>query len=86
MKRANVTSWDDSYSVPRAQITTEGSEPPVVVHLLIAASLVLMATMARWWFDSYERISREDHIVEWATVVLYLGAAFVGLRYGFLKR
>ena len=86
MKRANVTSWDKSYSVSRTQITTEGSEPPVVVHLLIAASLVLMATMARWWFDSYERISREDHIVEWATVVFYLGAAFVGLRYGFLKR
>ena len=87
MKRANLRTWNGSYSgASDTRVIKTSSEPPAIVHLLIAASLVLMATMARWWFDSYERISREDHIVEWVTVVFYLAATFIGLRNGLLKK
>jgi hypothetical protein len=87
MKHGNVGSRDASYSGPNvATLTKPGSEPPASVHLLIAGSLVLMATLSRWWFDSYERISREDHIVEWATVVFYLAAAYIGLKNGLFKK
>jgi len=86
MKHTDVTNWDDSYSVSQNRPATAGLEPPAVVHVLIGACLVLMTTMNRWWYDSYERISREDHLVEWATVVFYLAAAYIGLKYGFSNR
>lgn len=59
---------------------------PVLFHALIAACLVTMVLLSRYAFASYAIISQEDHAIEWATVVFYLPAAFIGFRYAIRHR
>jgi hypothetical protein len=59
---------------------------PLVSHLLIAGCLVTMVVLARYASSYYTTISHEDHVVEWASVVFYLTAAFIGLRYAIRQR
>jgi hypothetical protein len=55
-------------------------ELPVVTHLFLGGTLVLMVFLAWHNFYLYTLLSYEDHLVEWATVVSYL-AAFVSFLF-----
>lgn len=62
------------------------AELPFLFHALIMACLIAMLALFHYAYDYYALISQEDHIVEWATVVFYLPAAFIGFRYAFRRR
>jgi hypothetical protein len=65
----------------------EPDEPlPFLFHALIMACVVAMVLLFRYAYDYYSLISQEDHIVEWSTVVLYVPAALLGLRYALRRR
>ncbi len=70
----------------RATEHTEGTDLPFLFHALIMACLVMMLLLFHYANDYYALISQEDHIVEWATVVCYLPAALLGLRYALRRR
>jgi len=59
---------------------------PVLLHVLVAATIVSMVVMAVYSYDRYSLFSQEDHEVEWATVVFYLAAAVLGLKYALRHR
>lgn len=62
------------------------ADPPFLFHALIMACLITMVLLFRYAYEFYALISQEDHIVEWATVVFYLPAAFLYMRHGLRRR
>ena len=61
-------------------------EVPLLFHALVTAYLAAMVLLFKFAPDYYGLISQEDQPVEWATVVLYLAAAFLFLRHGLRRR
>jgi hypothetical protein len=67
--------------MPRSLQSFPQKEIPLVTHLFVGGTLVLMVFLAWYNFYLYTVLSYEDHLVEWATVVFYLAAFLYGLSF-----
>jgi len=77
----------EAWSANRAgSETSTSTNSPILIHLLVAGSLITMVLLARYSYEYYALTSQEDHEVEWATVVFYLSAAVAGITYAIRKR
>lgn len=67
-------------SAPPAGIAAPGTHHgvPVVAHVLLGAWVALMLVLARTAPTTYDALVQEDRVVEWWTVLLFLGAAALG--------